>query len=80
MAKKLFAYCGMQLGEQTEKFVSASTTRQHNAYYAVYKDPVKAAYHWREKLSNDDIAKIEATLNGSLAFAWYKDDFSDSRT
>jgi hypothetical protein len=80
MAKKLFAYCGMQMGEQTEKFISTSTTRQHNAYYAVYKDPVKAAYHWREKLSNDDIAKIEATLNGSLAFAWYKDDFSDSRT
>ncbi len=80
MTKELLSFCGMSCGEQTEKFVTKSTIQQNDAYYAVYKNPLKAAYRWREKLNDADIEKIQTILNGSFAFGWYQDDFGGSRT
>jgi len=77
---RLFSFCGMKISMQTERFINRSTTRQREAYYAIYKNPLKAAYRWREKLNEADITKIETILKGSLAFGWYQDDFGGSRT
>lgn len=76
VAKALFSFCGLEWSSQTEKFISASTSQQNDSYYAVYKDPLKAAYRWKEKLTNEEINKIQTILKDSPAYSWYKEDFS----
>lgn len=70
--RKLFEFAQLPWHPQTEAFVSQSTQSERAAYFSVFKDPKRAAWSWREKLSTEDQALIMATVADSPAGALYQ--------
>jgi hypothetical protein len=64
-ARGLLAFAGLPWHPQTRAFVAESTSRNSDAYYALFKDPVRAATSWREQLSRDDVDRIVGVLRQS---------------
>jgi Sulfotransferase family len=50
---ELFEFAGLPWHPQTERFVSASTSRDEGSYYGVFKDPRRSANKWREELASE---------------------------
>lgn len=71
VSKGLFRFAGLSWQAQTEGFLTASTQgRGSERYFAVIRDPERAAFKWRDELSDKDqrtIMTIAAeTLPGRL--------------
>jgi hypothetical protein len=70
VARQLFEFTQLPWNEQTERFVSQSTSKDVGRYYSVVKDPLKAASKWKDELSKADIDRIfsivAATRPGTL--------------
>lgn len=75
VTRRMFESASLNWNAQTESFVMASVSAEKNAYYSVYKDPLKAAYKWKSSLAASDIDKIVNILRGSTPFSWYESDF-----
>ncbi|WJW75345.1 sulfotransferase [Thiohalobacter sp. IOR34] len=61
--RRLFDFCGLAWSPQTERFIAASTEAGHQAaYYAVVKDPLRAANRWREELDEGQIEAIRSLV------------------
>ncbi len=60
----LFSFCGLDWDPQTDAFIGYSTATKHDkAYYSVVKDPLKAAYRWREEFDEKQIADIREIVD-----------------
>jgi hypothetical protein len=57
-ARLLFDFAEIEWTKQTESFLSASTGRENEAYYSVFKDPSKSANKWRNELTTGDIDSV----------------------
>lgn len=72
--RDVFDYCGIRLEEQTRQFAEASTSRHDTRYHAVFKDPSRTAWRWREDLDRGQHRTLERLLRQtSLADLWAKD-------
>lgn len=74
-AKSYFDFCGLEWCEQTAKFLGASTTKDSESYYSVYKNPEKAASKWKSVLSQPTINAIKNVVQKTLVGKYYIDDF-----
>ena len=70
-ARDLLEFTGLTWNRQTERFLSASTSRHSGSYYALFRDPLRAAYSWKEKLSGEDINRIFDVLRESHLAEFY---------
>lgn len=72
-AGELFDFVGLEMGEQTRRFLRKSTcARAAGAYYAICKNTSEAAGRWRRELSADDQATVAAVVGPTRAFALYR--------
>ncbi len=61
--QRLFAFCGLEWEDQTDAFIGYTTATSHNnAYYSVVKDPLKAAYRWRDEFDSGQIDDIRSIV------------------
>jgi len=74
-AKSYFDFCGLEWCEQTAGFLGASTTKDSDSYYSVYKSPEKAANKWRSALPVEAISRIQRVIESSSIGKHYLDDF-----
>jgi len=74
-AKRIFEFSGLEWCEQTEKFLSVSTSKDSDSYYSVFKNPEKAANKWKVSLSSEKIKKIENIVVKSKAGSFYQETF-----
>lgn len=74
-SKDLFSFCGLSWSSQTEDFIRTSTmpNNEDPKYFAVHKDPVKAANKWKTELTTDEIDSVLAVLEDSTAFSYCKE-------
>src|SRR5262249_30861723 len=61
-SRKLFEFAGLSWNEQTDAFVRESTASESDAYYSVFKDPLKSAYKWKTEFDPKDIERIIAVV------------------
>ena len=66
VSKELMAFAGLRWEQQTEQFVHASTERERSSYYAVYKNPLRAAMKWKDELNASEIERILSTVQDTL--------------
>jgi len=66
-SRAMFDFVGLAWAQQTENFLSASTGRENDAYYSVFKDPLRSANKWRTELSSEDVAQIMGVVDGTWA-------------
>lgn len=70
VSSRLFTDCGLDWRQETAKFVQWSrrgTGRE--GYYEVRRDPLQAAYGWREQLTASEIAEIHGIVRQSTSLA-----------
>ena len=58
VSRDLFQFAQLSWNDQTERFISLSTTKNDASYYGVFKDPRKSAHKWKEQLSSDVVEEI----------------------
>jgi hypothetical protein len=58
LSRELFQFAGLSWNQQTEGFVTLSTTKNDSSYYGVFKDPRQSAYKWKEQLSAEVVDTI----------------------
>lgn len=76
VAQALFEFVGLSWNAQTESFLSTSTSKSHDAYYSVYKDPSIAMNKWKTQLAKDQIQAIKGVVEQSeLLYGLYKTRF-----
>ncbi len=73
VTRRMFQFCGLQWNPQTEAFLRASTHRERGSYYGVVRDPRRAAFQWRERLSAEQIEQVRSVVEGSRLGALYQD-------
>ncbi len=73
VARRLFAFCGLEWNRQTAAFLHASTRRDSGSYYGVVKEPQQAAFQWRERLSGEQIEAIREVVGNSRLGSLYQD-------
>lgn len=74
-AKQIFEFCELEWCEQTEIFVSASTSKDSKSYYSVFKNPEKAANKWRGTLTAEKIKQVEGIVMQSKVGSLYQGTF-----
>ena len=74
-AQSYFDFCGLEWCEQTMGFLSASTSKDSESYYSVYKNPEKAASKWKTGLDKEKIELIRSVIERSSIGQRYMDDF-----
>ena len=57
-ARRLLDFAGLTWHPQTEDFVRSSTSLHTGGYYALRKDPVKAAFAWQRDLTRQQVDRI----------------------
>lgn len=72
--RRMFDFAGLPWDDQTARFIGASTASERDSYYSVYKDPLRAANKWRSELSEDEIRRIWAVVEGSKPGREYSED------
>jgi hypothetical protein len=65
VTRRLFDHCGLDWNEQTEKFLSSSTSQARADYYSVFKNPRESAWRWRERLLPEDIERVMRVVSSS---------------
>ncbi|HKH48858.1 MAG TPA: sulfotransferase, partial [Thermoanaerobaculia bacterium] len=66
-ARELFAFAGLDWHPQTERFLHDSTKSDGAEYFGVRKDPQRSASKWQDELSEEDVQRILAIIQGSPA-------------
>lgn len=64
--RSLFEFCDLRWPAQTEGFLRKSTSRDDSGYYAIHKDPARAANKWRDELEPAEADRIRAVVADSL--------------
>lgn len=64
-SRMLFDFAGLAWSWQTSEFLSASTGHENEAYYSVFKNPLKSANKWHEELANTDIEDVLSIVRDS---------------
>ncbi len=72
-AERLFRWCGLSLGQQTQCFLERSTSTHQSRYYGLYKDPKRAANAWRQEIDAETRRLLEPILRNSAAAERYGD-------
>jgi hypothetical protein len=72
---ELFNKVGLELAEQTSQYLDQSTQGEDKAYYATRKNPLVAAYKWREQLTPAQQQRIALMMSHFKSAAYYADDF-----
>lgn len=72
VAQELLLHAGLTMQDQTEGFITASTSRHRSRYYSVFKDPRKAAHAWRDELPEDIQRTIARVTAGTRAGALFE--------
>lgn len=70
----MFELAGLEMNEQTRRFVENSTGSHRRGYYSVFKDPEVAALRWRDELDAPTIDRVMAIANRSLIGRFYAED------
>lgn len=66
VAKQLFDFAGLSWNQQTEAFLSKSSSGPSDtSYFSVIRNPLVAANKWRETMSAEDVATIERIVGPS---------------
>lgn len=74
IARQLFEFTQLPWNEQTERFVSQSTSKDVERYYSVVKDPLKASSKWKDELSASEIDLIYSVVANTRPGALYPRD------
>lgn len=74
--RKLFEFTGLPWDKQPEEFIRRSTSAENVTYYSVYKDPMKAADGWRQRMSVQDVERVMGVVEGTRSGALYLSDAS----
>ncbi len=69
--EELFAFCGLDWLEQTQRFLTESTTSSEDSYYSVYKDPLTSANQWQQELSAQQADVIRGLIAEHPVGQWY---------
>lgn len=69
--RELFAKVGLTWPQQTQSFVEYSTSTHDSSYYAVSKDPLRAAHAWRDRLDRDSARMVTELVAPSSIWRWY---------
>lgn len=72
VAREVLDFAGIPFGDGTARFLRDSTERDDSGYYAVYKDPARAAVKWRDELSENEISSVERYLHHSTLRSLWK--------
>lgn len=72
--RRMFEFAGLSWDDQTETFISASTTEAQRDYYSVFKNPAISARRWRSELAPQTIEKILRILQSSPMRQFYDRD------
>lgn len=51
--KELFEFCGLNFSAQTQKFLSASTSKTDERYFGIFKNSMAATHKWKTELDHD---------------------------
>jgi Sulfotransferase family len=73
--RALFEFCGLELGPQTEAFIDLSLNYRggrSERYFQIVRDPMKAAFKWRDELLPAQIDAIMTLVGDSLPGALYR--------
>tara|TARA_B100001540_G_scaffold310014_1_gene327158 strand:- start:3134 stop:4057 length:924 start_codon:yes stop_codon:yes gene_type:complete len=75
--RELFSFCDLDWNEQTNNFLEQSLNYQgqNEKYFQVVRDPVKAAYKWKDSLKPEQISRIQEFVKDSLPGQLYANDF-----
>lgn len=77
--RQLFEFANLGWNDQTEQFVSASSTSESDSYYTVYRDPLKTAMKWQTELSDAQMRSIHSVIEAHpVGQAYYADDISSA--
>jgi hypothetical protein len=69
--REVYEHSGIPFGEQTLRFVKASTSKQKEGFHDVFKDPKFVANRWHDELTTEQIETVERYLAAtSLAGMW----------
>jgi hypothetical protein len=74
VARDLFAFAGLQWNNQTEEFISASTSHGRSDYYSVFKNPQDSAFRWRKELPAEIARTILSTVGDTPPGRLYDED------
>jgi hypothetical protein len=69
--RALFASVGLSWAPQTQRFVDHSTRTHDSSYYALAKNPARAAHRWRGTLDPDIVRKVEAMVATASVWHWF---------
>jgi hypothetical protein len=58
VSRELFQFAALSWNQQTDRFITLSTTRNDSSYYGVFKDPRQSAHKWKEQLPTDVVDTI----------------------
>lgn len=67
--RELFQFSGLKWSTQTEHFLDASTSKNSNRYFSVFKDPAKSVNRWRNELSPGSIDRIMGVVHQSTVLS-----------
>jgi hypothetical protein len=73
VSRQLFEFAELPWNRQTERFIQASTSRQSNEFYSVFKDPKKSAYKWREELTEEEIHRVRSIAGDTVPGRLFED-------
>lgn len=71
----LFNKVGLTLADETEQYLAQSTQGEDKAYYATRKNPLVAAYKWREQLTPAQQQRIALMMVNFKSGGYYANDF-----
>ena len=74
--QRLFASLGLSYTTATDDFISGSTEKEDEAYYATNKSPLVAAYKWQKELSLEQQQRIQRIVSQFDSYEYYRDDFN----
>ena len=73
VGRQLLESCGLPWDPQCAAFLGNSTSQADDSYYAVFKDPLKAANRWRDELDAEVVARVRAVVAGTEVGRLYFD-------
>jgi hypothetical protein len=69
VSRAIFSFCALPVQQQTQEFIHASThSLLPDSYYQVFKRSTDSLSKWRDQLTDDEQARIQAIASRSLAW------------
>lgn len=65
ISRELLEFSGLDWDAAVESFLVSSSQRDDGRYYSVNRDPLAAAYGWRQRLDRETVESIQAVVAGS---------------